>query len=150
MNRRLARTAAKTAQSASSMERRLWIAVSVLLGACAAQTQPPVFPPTVSSAWQLKGSQNFPSSSAPELIRKIGTHGWWSAAYEGPGSATVELYELTSSAGGLQMVQDWRPVADTVVWYTPRYFVVVRWRSSDRGAVSAFVHAIEKQFAEEK
>ena len=132
------------------MERRLWIAVAVLLGACTQKTQPPAFPPTVASAWQLKGSQSFPATSAPELIRKIGTRGWWRATYEGPGSATVELYELTSSAGGLQMVQEWRPVADTVVWYTRHYFVAVKWSSSDRSAVSAFVRAIEKQFAEEK
>jgi hypothetical protein len=132
------------------MARRLWIVVIMLLAACTAKTQPPAFPPTVAGGWQLKGSQSFPAASAPELIRKIGTRGWWSATYEGPGSATVELYELTSSAGGLQMVQEWRPVADTVVWYTPRYFVAVKWRNSDRSAVSAFVRAIEKQFAEDK
>ena len=130
------------------MERRLSLAVALLLAACTPITQPPVFPPTVAGAWQLKGSQSFPAATAPELIRKIGTRGWWSATYEGPGSATVELYELTSSAGGLQMVQEWRPVADTVVWYTSRYFVAAKWRSSDRSAVSAFVRAIQKQFAE--
>jgi len=132
------------------MSRRLWIAVIMLLAACTAKTQPPVFPATVAGAWQMKGSQSLPAASAPELIRKIGTRGWWSATYEGPGSATVEMYELTSSAGGLQMVQDSRPMADTVVWYTPRYFIVVRWRSSDRNAVGAFVRAIEKQFAADK
>jgi hypothetical protein len=109
-----------------------------------------VFSPTVAGGWQLKGSQSFPAASAPELIRKIGTRGWWSAIYEGPGSATIELYELTSSAGGLQMVQEWRPVADAVVWYTTHYFIVVKWRSSDRSAVSAFVRSNEKQFADDK
>jgi len=132
------------------MKRRLWFAVVILLAACTAKTQPPVFPPIVAGAWQLKGSQNFPASSAPELIRKIGTRGWWSAAYEGPGSATVELYELTSPPCGLQMVQEWRPVADTVVWYTPQYFIVVKWRNSERSAVSAFIRAMQKQFAEDR
>jgi hypothetical protein len=131
------------------MQRRPWIAAALLLAACAQKTQPPVFPPTVAGTWQLKASRSFPAAVAPELIRKIGTRGWWSATYEGPGSATVELYELTSSAGGLQMVQEWRPVADTVVWYTPRYFVAVKWRNSDRNAVSAFVRAIEQQYAKE-
>jgi hypothetical protein len=132
------------------MERRLWIAVVMLLTACTAKTQPPVFPPSVASGWRLKGSQSFPAASAPDLVRKIGTRGWRRATYEGPGSATVELFELTSSAGGLQMVQEWRPVADTVVWYTPRYFIVVKWRSSERNAIAAFVRAIEKQFTEDK
>jgi hypothetical protein len=132
------------------MERRLWIAVGVLLGACTQKTQPPAFPPTVAGSWQLKGSQSFPATSAPELIRKLGTRGWWSATYEGSGSTTVELYELTTPAVGLQLVQEWRPVADTVVWYTVRYFVVVRWRSADRIAIGAFIRALQKQFAEEK
>jgi hypothetical protein len=132
------------------MSRRLWVAVVMLLAACTAKTQPPVFAPTLAGAWKLKESQSFPAASAPELIRRIGTRGWWSATYEGPGSATVELYQLTSSAGGLQMVQEWRPVADTVVWYTPHYFIVARWRSLDRNAVSAFMRAIEQQFAEDK
>jgi hypothetical protein len=132
------------------MERRLWMAMALLLGACTQKTRPPAFSPTVAGTWQLKGSQTFPAATAPDVIRKIGTRGWWSATYEGPGSATVELYELTSSAGGLQMVQEWRPMADTVVWYTPRYFVAVKWRSSDRNAISAFVRAIQKQFAEDK
>lgn len=80
----------------------------------------------------------------------MGTRGWWRAAYEGAGSATVELYELTSSAGGLEIVQKWRPVANAVVWYTPRYFVVVRWNSDNRSAVVAFIHAIQKEFAGER
>ena len=132
------------------MQRRLWIAVVMFLAACTAKTQTPVFPSTVAGEWQLKGSQSLPAASASELIRKVGTRGWWSATYDGPGTATVELYELTSSAGGLQMVQEWRPVADAVVWYTPRYFVTVRWRNSDRSAIGVLVRAIEKQFAEGK
>ncbi len=132
------------------MQRRDWILSALLLGACGRQTRPPVFPPTVAGEWHLKTSQNFPATSAPELIRKLGTRGWWSAAYEGPGSATVELYELTASPAGLEMVQQWRPIADTVVWYTPRYFVMVRWRSADRTAISAFIRVLQKQFAEER
>jgi hypothetical protein len=122
----------------------LWFA------ACAQKTPPPVFPPSLAGGWQFKDSQNFPAASAPELIRKIGTRGWWRASYQGPGSATVELYELTSSAGGLEMVQEWRPAADTVFWYTPRYFIVVKWSGSERAAVSELVHALEKQFAQDK
>ncbi len=125
------------------------ILCTLLLGACTPARPAPVFPAAIG-AWQLTRSQSFPATTAPELVRKIGTRGWWSATYEGPGSATVELYELTSSAGGLQMVQEWRPAADAVVWYTPRYFLVVRWRGADRTAVGAFVRALEKQFAEEK
>ena len=94
--------------------------------------------------------QSFPAGLAGEFMGKHGARGWWCASYAGPGSATVELYELAAPAAGLDLVQRWRPVADTVVWYTPRYFVVVKWQSPDRNAVAAFIRALQKQFAEEK
>ena len=131
---------------------RCWncIIVVLLLGACKQGAAPPVFPASVADAWRLKSSQSFAAGSAPELVRKIGTRGWWRTVYEGPGTATVELYELTATPGGLEMVQRWRPAADTVVWYTTRYFVVVKWQSADRAAVGALVRSIEKQFQEQK
>lgn len=131
---------------ASAMRRLNCISLVLLLSACTQSAAPPVFPANVPGAWRLKSSQSYPADSAPELVRKIGTRGWWRAAYEGPGSATVELYELTSTAGGLAMVQSWRPAADTVVWYTPHYFVMVKWQRADRAAVGALVRALEKQF----
>jgi hypothetical protein len=131
---------------------RCWSCLSIvlLLSACKQGAAPPVFPASVSDAWRLKSSQNFPAGSAPELVRKIGTRGWWRAGYEGPGSATVEVYELTAPPRGLEMVQRWQPAADTVVWYTPRYFVVVKWQSADRAAVGALIRSLEKQFQEQK
>jgi hypothetical protein len=84
--------------------------------------------------------------SAPEVVRRLGTRGCWRATYEGPGSATVEMYALALSAVGFEMVQRWRPIADTVVWYTPRYFVVVKWQSPDRAAVSALIRDLQKEF----
>jgi len=121
-----------------------------LLAACARKTPAPDFPATVAGGWHLKSSQALPAATATEFERQIGTRGWWKALYEGPGSATIEVYELTSSAGGLEMVQKWRPVADTVVWYTSQYFVIVRWHGADRSTVSVLIRAFEKQFAEEK
>jgi hypothetical protein len=137
-------------QSALRVNRK-WIYIAVLLvGACAQKSSAPMFPATIGGAWRLKSAQTFPAGAAPEMVRKIGTRGGWIAAYEGPGTATAELYELTSSPGGLEMAQRWQAVADTVVWYTPRYFVVVKWQSSDRLSVSTLIRALEKQFVEGK
>jgi hypothetical protein len=127
-----------------------WVICLYLLAGCARKSQAPEFPATVAGGWHLKSSQLFPAAAAPEFERQIGTRGWWKALYEGTGSATVDVYELTSSAGGLEMVQKWRPAADTVVWYTPQYFVVVRWHGGDKAMVSALIRALEKQLAEEK
>ena len=132
------------------MKWRGWIFSVLLLTACERKAPPPEFTPTVADSWRLRMTQSFPPGSAPELISKRGGRNWWRASYEGPGSMTVELYELAAPAAGLDLVQRWRPVADTVVWYTPRYFVVVKWQSSDRRAVGAFIRALQKQFAEEK
>lgn len=132
------------------MDRRYLLAVLFLFAACAQSAAVPAFPPVVAGVWKLKGVQSFDASTAPEMIRRIGTRGWWSAAYEGAGSATVETYALTAPAAGLEMAQQWRPVADTAVWYTPRYFLVFRWKSAERAAVIALIQELEKQFAEPK
>jgi hypothetical protein len=143
-----------TSRREFGMERNLLQYIAALIGfcllaGCVRKTPAPDFPATVAGGWHLKTTQSLPADTAPEFERQIGTRGWWKATYEGPGAATVEVYELTSSAGGLEMVQKWRAVADTVVWYTPQYFVVVKWRG-DRAMVSALIRAFEKQFSQEK
>ena len=131
------------------MQRRSWI-LALFLAACSSPRADPVFPATAAGGWRLKNSRAFPAADAPEMVRKIGTRKWWSAVYEGPGSATIDVYELKAPPGGLEMVQQWRPAADTVVWYTPRYFIVAKWRSPDRAAVAALIRDLQKQFVEEK
>jgi hypothetical protein len=132
------------------MKRRHWIFVALALSGCTRNLPAPVFSPVVAGVWKLKASRTLAADSAPELVRKMGMRGAWSATYEGPGSVTVELYELAAPGVGLEIMQNWRPVPDTVVWYTPHYFVVARWQSADREAVKALVRSIQKQFAEPK
>jgi hypothetical protein len=129
-------------------KRRLWILIVLPFFACTRNLPAPVFPPVVEEVWKLKTSRILTVDSAPELVRKIGTRGGWSATYEGPGSVTVELYELTAPAGGLEIVQQWPPAPDAVVWYTSQYFFVARWQGADRKAVKAFIRGIQQQFAE--
>ena len=42
------------------------------------------------------------------------------------------------------MVQKWRPQANTVVFYTERYFVVVKYDVPDRAPVNALITALQK------
>jgi hypothetical protein len=132
------------------MNRGYWIFIVLgcfaLSGACARRAAAPAFTPAVAGIWKLKSVETFPAASAPEVVRKIGTRGWWRADYQGPGTMTAELYELTSTAGGLEMAQNWRPAPDAVVWYTQRYFIVVKWRGTGRLAAAAFIRELEKQF----
>jgi len=129
---------------------RRWLCLGLSLAGCASTSDGPVFPAAVPGGWNLKSSQTFPIERAPDAVRKVGAQRCWSATYAGPGSATAEVYELATSALGLEMVQQWRPAADTVVWYTPRYFIVVKWQSQDRSAVSALVRGLQKQFSAQK
>jgi len=130
------------------MARRDWVFAVLLLAGCTQHTAAPIFPATVAGGWRLKTFKEQPPNSAPEPLRQTGTRRWWTAVYEGRGSATIEMYELTSSAGALDMVQKWRPAANTVVWYTPRYFIVAEWSSSDRAAVTSLIRTLQRQFEE--
>ena len=55
------------------------------------------------------------------------------------------MYELTSSAVGLDMVQRWRPSADTVFVNPGRFLVVVKWQQADRQPLQDFVREMEKR-----
>ncbi len=78
------------------------------------------------------------------MIRAIGTRGWIVATYGGPGKVDLAIYELTSAPGGLEMVQKWRPQANTVVFYTDRYFAVVKYDAADREPVTALITTLQK------
>src|SRR5207245_2141086 len=128
------------------MNRRVWILTWMrLIASRSTQPRPLAFPQDTPGGWHLKSSKILPVDNAPELVHKIGARSYWTATYEGPGSAAVDVYELTSSLGGLELVQRWRPLANTVVFYTPRYFVVVKWQSEDRGRIQALVRTLESE-----
>ena len=86
-------------------------------------------------------------ATAPEMVRAIGTRGWTAASYQGPGKVDLAIYQLTSEPGGLEMVQKWRPQANTVVFYTDRYFVVVKYDAADRAPVTALIIALQKRLS---
>jgi len=70
------------------------------------------------------------------------------AAYEGAGKLTVDLYETKVSGTAFEMTQHRRASADTVFFDQGRYFVVVKWEQADRQALTAFVHALQKELPE--
>ena len=58
----------------------------------------------------------------------------------------MRVYQLTSSAAALDVVQRWRPAPDTVFFYSDRFFVLIQWQTADRKALQEFVGALEKKF----
>ena len=59
----------------------------------------------------------------------------------GPGKLEARVYQLTSSAVGARRGAALASAADTVFFYSDRFFVVVQWQSADRKALQEFVSA---------
>jgi hypothetical protein len=112
-----------------------------------ASPRPLVLPQTLADVWTLQSSQAKPAATAPEMVQAIGTRGWTAASYQGPGKVDLAIYQLTSEPGGLEMVQKWRPQANTVVFYTDRYFVVVKYDAADRAPVTALITSLQKRLS---
>ena len=127
------------------MTRRRWLCVAAALAGCGTRNTGPVLPETVAGSWRRTSLREIPAGSAPDPLPRGGVHRAETASYEGPGSLEATVYELTSSAAGLDAVQRWPPAPDTVFFYAERYFVVIRWKNADRTALRAFVREMEQR-----
>jgi hypothetical protein len=121
------------------MTRRFWMLTVLASIAC---SHPPrsserLLPRQVAEVWTRTSLHDIPPS--PARARRA-----FEATYEGAGKLTADVYELNSSAEGLDMVQRWKPAPDTVFFYKDNYFAVVKWSQADRQALTAFVRALEK------
>jgi hypothetical protein len=94
--------------------------------------------------WILKESSDLPASQVPEQIRRLGIRRAGTAKYQGAGILHVQIYELTTDAGAMEVEQTWKPIADTVAFHKDTHFNVVHWENADKPAVAAFVRALEK------
>jgi hypothetical protein len=103
------------------------------------------FPDTVAEAWHRSEVHETPVSEAPDPVPRNSVIRLWSAVYEGPGHLQVRAYALRSPAVGLDLVQRWRPSADTVFFNPGRFFVVIRWQQADRKALQDFVRELQKR-----
>ena len=139
------------------MARRIgcWLALGLALsGACGGcRSSPPpavLFPPTMAGVWRRTTLQNLGPSDAPDPVPRTFINHLQTASYEGPGRLRARVYELESPAVALDLVQRWRPSADTVFFYRDQYFVVIKWQDADRGALQAFVRELEARLGKPK
>src|ERR1035437_5054140 len=130
------------------MMRRAISPVLLALASCrrASAPMPDIFTETVG-AWHRTFASDLPPSSAPGPVPPAGVERIRAASYEGPGKLDARLYQLTSSAVALDVVQRWKPAPDTVFFYKDRFFVLVQWQTADRKALHEFVATLEKKFA---
>ncbi|MBV9507406.1 MAG: hypothetical protein JO323_20630 [Acidobacteriia bacterium] len=126
--------------------RRNWLWLTLLLAACHHDAPlPDVFPPSVAAVWHRAALAAPAISEAPDPVPRTAINRFERAAYEGPGKLDARLYELDSPVVALELVQRWRPSADTVFFYRGRYFVVIKWQDADRKALEGFIAELEKR-----
>ena len=106
---------------------------------------PDVFDETIG-AWHRTSIGELPPSAASGFLSATSVERIRTASYEGPGKLDVRVYQMTSSAAALDVVQRWRPAADTVFFYSDRFFVLIQWQTAERKALQEFVGALEKKF----
>jgi len=125
------------------IRRRFWVFAVVASSGCRppARSSESLLPVRVAEVWTRTSLRAIPAS--PPGARRA-----FEATYDGPGKVTADVYELVSSAAGLNLVQRWRPAKDTVFFYKDNYFGVVKWSQADRPALAAFVRALEKGLGE--
>jgi len=126
-----------------SMTRRHLVWLSAGAVACSrTRSAADLLPETVGD-WKRRDLRELPSRDAPSPIPKDAARRVLETSYEGPGLATVMVYELRSSAGALDAAQRWKPEADTVFFYSDNLFVVVRWKQAEREQLGRLVHGLE-------
>lgn len=100
----------------------------------------------VVGAWHRTSVSELAPAAAPGPVPPADIERIRAASYEGPGKLDARLYQLTSPAVALDVVQRWRPAPDTVFFYQDRFFVLVQWQTADRKALREFVAALQKKF----
>jgi hypothetical protein len=105
---------------------------------------------TVAGVWHRTALERPPVSDAPDPVPRSAVEQFQTATYEGPGKIEARVYALDSPAVALELVQRWRPSADTVFFYRGRYFVVLKWQDADRKALQAFMADLEKRLGRPK
>jgi len=131
-----------------------WLALAVGLaagGACR-RTAPPadLLPSTVAGVWRRSALDTVAAGDAPDPVPRTSINRLQIGSYDGPGKIEARVYELDSPGVALDLVQRWRPSADTVFFYRDQYFVVLKWQDADRKALQAFVTELEKRLGKPK
>jgi hypothetical protein len=127
--------------------RRVCVALLATMSGCGRRSSNKELLPAAVGNWKRVSLREVPASEAPDVVPRAGLRRVQSAEYEGTGRIEAQVYEMTSSALGLDLQQRWHPAADTVFFYRDNYFAVIKWNQFNRDAVQDFVRGLEKHLA---
>jgi hypothetical protein len=118
--------------------------------ACRSQAElpPNLFAPTAAGGWRRTSLRDLPPSESPDPVPRTSVDRLVTASYDGPGKLDARVYALSSAGVALELMQRWRPSADTVFFDHGRLFVVIKWQSADRKLLQEFVAELEKRLAD--
>ncbi len=105
---------------------------------------PDIFPET-SGAWHRTSLRDLPPAEPPDPVPPSSILRIRAASYEGPGKLDARVYQMSSPAVALDVVQRWQSAPDTVFFSTDRFFVLIHWDSAGRRPLQEFVAAMEKK-----
>lgn len=130
----------------------MWIAMAMamliaLAGCGRIEPMPDLLPEVAAGEWHRTSLRDLPVGESPDPVPRTSIDRIQAATYQGPGSLEARVYQLSSPAVGLDVVQRWHPSADTVFFHQGRYFVVVKWQEAERKALQAFVKQLETRLA---
>jgi len=91
--------------------------------------------------------RDLPPSQAPDALPEARIQAVRQAEYAGHGKLNARIYALLSPEVALDVAQRWRPIPDSVFFYSGRFFVVVTWDNAEKTAVQSFVRELQKQCA---
>jgi hypothetical protein len=128
------------------IDRRLFLQLSAVTVSCAraGKSLREILPNQVQRAWILKRTETLPAEEAPAVVRSLGMKQGINAIYEGNGSISVRLFEMTAEASAFELIQKWRQ-HDGLAMYKGRYFFVAVPVGPDQATVSAFLQAFQKE-----
>jgi len=103
----------------------------------------PEFPQQLGG-WNLQKSETKLPAQAPKEVGRFRVLAYERVVYTGEDGAvvTADVFELESSAAGLELEQTWRPAADTVAVHKGSFFTVIHWQNADRDKVTQLIRDI--------
>lgn len=115
------------------MTRRAWLALAMLLAACAKESRGPSLPEQLPGGWTRGVIEGM--TAAQPTIR---------AMYSGPGKVTATVTEMAAAGLAFEAVQKWRPEKGKLAFQKDRWFVVLESADLDAGQLNSFAAALEK------